>query len=756
MTEKIVHRPLKQLGPWSLQETLGQGSMGKVKLAVKDNIKMACKIVPKPLRESGPEYMIGPTSNLREIPLVVGKDRRHQDNERIVREIALSMVLRHPNIVQLNHVIITKHHYYLFFDLVQGTQLLDFIISHGKLSEKLARKFMRQIVSAVEYCHSNSIVHRDLKIENILIDKKGQVKLIDFGLANFYQSEQLLSTFCGSLYFAAPELLSAKKYVGPEVDIWSLGVIFYVLVCGKVPFDDASLPALHAKIKSGKVYYPGFLTTECKDLLEQMLALAPAERATIKEVKEHPWFTKDAKKPIESYYKPPTRVDPPYESEILEQLSVFGYGTISSCAKQMQQAQRSMTNNLNSHPVQLNYADAVPPIISLYCLIRDSYKHLIQHDKSLRNTLLRHARSKSDNRSTKSLDIERPVLEMPPKQTMPRPHERKKSIIAKISQMFKLNKKTDPVVEAPEPEKNFRRMSRFFSSTKSLQSRSEKHRPVVERDDRPTASQESLRLNVTMSREVLPRMEPVQETEQINRLDSTDAIHSPEKRLRASKVKSLASLSTLFHKSSGSSESLSKPKDESVNRVTNMFGTMRRGSFSNYLSADPNQKRKGSTMTFARSLSSSAFRIRTNSSSTLTPRTALEKQQSPQIDDLIEKVFLTQFFTVSNTSSKAPHEIRLQLMGVVLDLHRFNRLAYREQRGSILITSEEDNDAPSYDPNVGQGSLPLEVYKVPLCFAITIVQIQWTKLYGIRFKKISGDPVQYSKVCSHILHVARL
>lgn len=164
--------------------------------------------------------------------------------------------------------------------------MLDYIISHGRLRERSARKFARQIGSALEYCHANSIVHRgaalplghvsqdravvltfppslplpDLKIENILISKTGNIKIIDFGLSNLYSPVSHLSTFCGSLYFAAPELLNAKPYTGPEVDVWSFGIVLYVLVCGKVPFDDQSMPALHAKIKRGQVEYPTWLS----------------------------------------------------------------------------------------------------------------------------------------------------------------------------------------------------------------------------------------------------------------------------------------------------------------------------------------------------------------------------------------------------------------------------------------------------------------------------------------------------------------
>lgn len=108
---------------------------------------------------------------------------------------------------------------------------------------------------------SQNLTFLDLKIENILISKEGDIKIIDFGLSNLYSPHSQLSTFCGSLYFAAPELLNAKAYVGPEIDVWSFGVVLYVLVCGKVPFDDQNMPALHAKIKRGHVEYPSWLTT---------------------------------------------------------------------------------------------------------------------------------------------------------------------------------------------------------------------------------------------------------------------------------------------------------------------------------------------------------------------------------------------------------------------------------------------------------------------------------------------------------------
>lgn len=169
-------------------------------------------------------------------------------------------MLKHPYICGLKDVLKTNNHWYMLFEYVNGGQMLDYIISHGRLKEKHARKFARQIASALDYCHKNSIVHRDLKIENILISKTGDIKIIDFGLSNLYAPGSLLKTFCGSLYFAAPELLQAQPYDGPEVDVWSFGIVLYVLVCGKVPFDDQSMPQLHAKIKKGQADYPNWLS----------------------------------------------------------------------------------------------------------------------------------------------------------------------------------------------------------------------------------------------------------------------------------------------------------------------------------------------------------------------------------------------------------------------------------------------------------------------------------------------------------------
>lgn len=238
-----------QTGQWSLGKTIGAGSMGKVKLAknLETGEQVAVKIVP---RQSTDEHRND-------------RDRERADHSkeiRTAREAAIVTLLNHPYICAMRDVVRTNYHWYMLFEYVNGGQMLDYIISHGRLKEKQARKFGRQIASALDYCHRNSIVHRDLKIENILISKTGDIKIIDFGLSNLFAPKSHLKTFCGSLYFAAPELLQARQYTGPEVDIWSFGIVLYVLVCGKVPFDDQSMPQLHAKIKKGVVDYPTWLS----------------------------------------------------------------------------------------------------------------------------------------------------------------------------------------------------------------------------------------------------------------------------------------------------------------------------------------------------------------------------------------------------------------------------------------------------------------------------------------------------------------
>jgi hypothetical protein len=160
-----------------------------------------------------------------------------------------------------------------------------------------------------------------------LISKSGDIKLIDFGLSNLYAPNSLLKTFCGSLYFAAPELLNAHPYIGPEVDVWSFGIVLYVLVCGKVPFDDQSMAALHAKIKRGKVEYPDELSSDCVDLLSRMLVVNPQERAPLSEILHHPWLNKGYDRPPDSYVPFRRPLSLPLDPAVTKEMAGFEFGS---------------------------------------------------------------------------------------------------------------------------------------------------------------------------------------------------------------------------------------------------------------------------------------------------------------------------------------------------------------------------------------------------------------------------------------------
>ncbi|KAI9187971.1 Serine/threonine-protein kinase [Blastocladiella emersonii ATCC 22665] len=268
--DKTLFASVTRLDQYTFGKTLGQGSMGKVKLATDEcGNKFAVKIIPRSGQLTNEDDQTAET--------------------RVLREASVLFLLNHPNIVRMADAIVTDTHFYLVMEYVDGPQLLDHVVANGRLPERDAVRLARSLLSAVAYCHAHHIVHRDLKIENILLTRDGHLKLVDFGLSNFYDPASQLHTFCGSLYFASPELISAHPYTGPEVDVWSLGVILYVLVTARVPFDAPTLPQLHARIRRGEVHFPGFLSRELVDLLRRMLTVDPARRIPMADVLAHPW-----------------------------------------------------------------------------------------------------------------------------------------------------------------------------------------------------------------------------------------------------------------------------------------------------------------------------------------------------------------------------------------------------------------------------------------------------------------------------------
>ena len=167
--------------------------------------------------------------------------------------------------------------------------MYDYLVAHGRMKEKEARVKFRHILSAVQYCHQKHVVHRDLKAENLLLDENMNIKLADFGFSNEFTPGSKLDTFCGSPPYAAPELFQGKKYNGPEVDVWSLGVILYTLVSGSLPFDGQNLKELRERVLRGKYRIPFYMSTDCENLLKRFLVLDPSKRSTLEAIMSDRW-----------------------------------------------------------------------------------------------------------------------------------------------------------------------------------------------------------------------------------------------------------------------------------------------------------------------------------------------------------------------------------------------------------------------------------------------------------------------------------
>uniref|UniRef100_A0A8B9GUE4 non-specific serine/threonine protein kinase n=1 Tax=Astyanax mexicanus TaxID=7994 RepID=A0A8B9GUE4_ASTMX len=208
----------------------------------------------------------------------------------LFREVRIMKILNHPNIVKLFEVIETEKTLYLVMEYASGGEVFDYLVAHGRMKEKEARAKFRQIVSAVQYCHQKKIVHRDLKAENLLLDADMNIKIADFGFSNEFTLGSKLDTFCGSPPYAAPELFQGKKYDGPEVDVWSLGVILYTLVSGSLPFDGQNLKELRERVLRGKYRIPFYMSTDCENLLKRLLVLNPVKRGSLEQIMKDRWM----------------------------------------------------------------------------------------------------------------------------------------------------------------------------------------------------------------------------------------------------------------------------------------------------------------------------------------------------------------------------------------------------------------------------------------------------------------------------------
>ncbi|XP_060919073.1 MAP/microtubule affinity-regulating kinase 3a isoform X13 [Labrus mixtus] len=266
------------VGNYRLLKTIGKGNFAKVKLArhILTGREVAIKIIDK--------TQLNPNSL-----------------QKLFREVRIMKILNHPNIVKLFEVIETERTLYLVMEYASGGEVFDYLVAHGRMKEKEARAKFRQIVSAVQYCHQKHIVHRDLKAENLLLDADMNIKIADFGFSNEFTMGNKLDTFCGSPPYAAPELFQGKKYDGPEVDVWSLGVILYTLVSGSLPFDGQNLKELRERVLRGKYRIPFYMSTDCENLLKRFLVLNPSKRGTLEQIMKDRWinagFEEDELKP---------------------------------------------------------------------------------------------------------------------------------------------------------------------------------------------------------------------------------------------------------------------------------------------------------------------------------------------------------------------------------------------------------------------------------------------------------------------------
>ncbi|XP_071806169.1 serine/threonine-protein kinase SIK2-like [Asterias amurensis] len=263
-----------RVGFYDIDKTIGKGNFAVVKLAKHRITKSQVAIK------------------------IIDKSRLDESNlQKVYREVQIMKMLHNPHIIKLYQVMETKSMLYLVSEYASNGEMFDYLANHGRMSEKDARKKFWQIINAVAYCHQRRVVHRDLKAENLLLDSNMNIKIADFGFSNFFVPGDQLATWCGSPPYAAPEVFEGHRYSGPQLDIWSLGVVLYVLVCGALPFDANTLPQLKERVLAGRFRIPFFMSTECEQLIRKMLVIDPAKRYTIEQIKNHKWMQMDGGEP---------------------------------------------------------------------------------------------------------------------------------------------------------------------------------------------------------------------------------------------------------------------------------------------------------------------------------------------------------------------------------------------------------------------------------------------------------------------------
>eukprot|EP00004_Rigifila_ramosa_P014416 TRINITY_DN3283_c0_g1_i1.p1 TRINITY_DN3283_c0_g1~~TRINITY_DN3283_c0_g1_i1.p1 ORF type:complete len:738 (+),score=131.22 TRINITY_DN3283_c0_g1_i1:4-2217(+) len=260
---------LDRIGNYQLYKVIGEGSYAIVRSAVHlpSGMRVAMKIFDK-----------------------LDLDPKEDELGKITAEIAALRKAENSNVIALYEVLESEEYIYLALEYAGGGELFDYIVSQSRLQEHEARHFFCQLVDAMDYLHRNSIVHRDLKPENILLDKAKNLKVIDFGMSAIVEPTTMFHEVCGSLAYASPEMLSGLPYRGFEVDVWSMGVILFAMLAGTLPFEDPDQHRLTQKIRRGKFQLPYTIPTEARDLIKRILVVDIATRATLDEIRQHPWM----------------------------------------------------------------------------------------------------------------------------------------------------------------------------------------------------------------------------------------------------------------------------------------------------------------------------------------------------------------------------------------------------------------------------------------------------------------------------------
>ena len=262
---------IKQIGNYRLGEEIGSGAFGKVILGLHiiTGEKVAIKILDKFILSQTPE-----------------------DYELVRQELSILKIVKHKYIVQLYEILETPQHIFIIMEYCEGQDIMDYILTKGHLSEEESLKYFQQLINALYYLHSQNITHRDIKIDNLLLDKNSDLKLIDFGLSTKYRDDRLLNQPCGTVVYAAPEVLDCKEYHGMLADVWSSGIVLFGMLSGFLPFGDSNDEVNKKLVLQGKIEMPNFFSKEVIDLLRHMLDINPLSRYTLEEIMAHPWFNK--------------------------------------------------------------------------------------------------------------------------------------------------------------------------------------------------------------------------------------------------------------------------------------------------------------------------------------------------------------------------------------------------------------------------------------------------------------------------------